>query len=335
MTKLYTDGLIEYLHNVHERLLPGTRKIDFNSYIFPEEITAEFIASKFNVSLATVLRKLKQLEKDNFLVSKRGNVVGKPGKRLVYFLKKDVYKKQPENKAAFSGQAGVSFRELLYEHYGRVYELDENGSAMLTMQFHIRNVTNQEIFEIPLPKIRFDTYEAMNLYDRLSLIDVDGRTLPYSSDGLRNYKKTRLGQVDDAVESHISDHHSEVVYVIPLEKSINPGDASAIGLKTQLPGSFTNLYEFEYAGLEIHEMTMSASLKIIAPKKHKIKLLKRYKDSSYNRGLIIKDIWSEMRKTDLERKADIPTVTKRTIKWTVEKPAIGYRYLIPFIVIKN
>ena len=164
---------------------------------------------------------------------------------------------------------------------------------------------------------------------------VDGNVLPYSSDGLRYYKKSRLGQVDDAVESLISDHHSEVVYVIPLEEDLKPGDTIMIRLTTHLPKSHSNLYEFEYAGLEIHEITMTASMKIIAPRNHTIKLLKRHENSSYKRGLIIKDVNSEMRKTDLEEKAELPRVSKRQINWTIEKPAIGYRYLIPFIVIKN
>ncbi len=336
MAPLYTDKLINYFKDIGKPLKRGKPKYD--DYIFPFEITAEYIADKFGVSRTAVLRKLKAMEKDDIIVSKKGNVEGKPRKRLVFFLKEEIfetYTEKIDQSSEYSEFKGASTRERLYERYDRILEIEANGDCHVTMEYTIRNISDMDITEIPLPKFRFDTYEAVNMFDRLSRIVVNGNVLPYSSDGLRYFKKSKFGQIYDLIKSPISKHHSEVVYVIPLEENLKPGDTIEIKLTTHLSRSHVNLYEFEYSGFNIHEITMFASMKIIAPKNHTIRLLKRYENSSYKRGLIVKDANSEMRKPDLEEKVELPRVSKRQINWTIEKPAVGYRYIIPFFVIKN
>ena len=90
MTKLRTYEIIDYLKETNDRLRKESRKPSFDDYAFPVEITAEYIAQVFNASVSTVYIKMKKLQDESIIISKRGDVRDKPGKRLIYFLSEDV-----------------------------------------------------------------------------------------------------------------------------------------------------------------------------------------------------------------------------------------------------
>jgi len=177
MTKLQVEELTDYFQKL-EKQLPF---IDYNSYIFPEELTAEFIAQKFDVTLSTALRRLKELEKSNYLISKRANVTGKLGKRLVFFRKEDVVS------SSYSLPSKVDFppkeflqRELAYIKYSRKWEIKENFDTRGTLDLIVRNISNKIIEEVVLPKIVFDTFDNPDRFDTLISIEIDGTPMPYT-----------------------------------------------------------------------------------------------------------------------------------------------------------
>ena len=102
-----------------------------------------------------------------------------------------------------------------------------------------------------------------------------------------------------------------------------------------MPNVYKNLMQIEHAGIEIYEFTMQAHQEVIAPKGYSIRNLKRYENRTFKRGLMVKDVMSEMRKTELEEEITAPRATKRSLKWTLDKPAIRYRYIMPFCLIKG
>jgi len=336
MTKLHDDDLIQYFQDISNNKSKGSKFFNYDNYIFAEELTGEYIADKFGVTNAAALRKLKQLVNDNFLVSKRGRVVGKPGKRLVFFPKDDLITTNiSTSQRTNTPYRTFGARELLYEQYSRKTELEDNGDALFTMDLTIKNISNKDFEEIPLPKLRFDTQDIPDLFDDLVRIEVNGVAIPYSSDGLQFYKKSKLGQVDEAIRAGFSKYYSEVVYVIPLDDCLKPGDVIHIMLITRLTNVHKNLFDIEFIGLEIHEFTMKASLQIIAPKGYYLKHLKRYENKRYKKGILIRDVMSEMRNLDLEEKLGTPKATSRSINWVIERPPTGYRYFIPYMITKD
>ncbi len=337
MPHLYVDELISYFKDI-EKELNGRGRPRYDDYVFPVQITAEYIANKFGVCRASAFRKLKELEEDDILISKKGNVKGKPRKKLVFFLRQDFSNseldKSREHEKPF---ADFGYRELLYEKYSKTYELKPNGDAILTAEYRIRNISNKEISEIPIPKRRSDTYDEPNLYERVVRVDVNGKTIPYSSDALTFYRKSMRGPIMslEADRAKESKYGSEITYIIPLEKKLEPSNTVQIKLVVYIPKAFSNLFEIEGIGFTNSEITMKASIRIIAPKGHCIKNLTRYKDISFNRGIIIKDTTTEIRKTDLEEEISLPEITENAIYWKIEKPIMGYVYAIPFMVAKN
>ncbi|MCK5001124.1 MAG: HTH domain-containing protein [Anaerohalosphaera sp.] len=335
MTKLRPEDLVKYFQEIEKEKSWASIGIRLDSYIFPEYLSAEFIARKFGVSEVTALRRLKELEADGVLASKKTNVTGKPGKRFVFFpideakLLRDQSQKEHERPYP---QYGV--RELMYENYSRKYELMENGDAIMTMDISIRNISNKDIEKITMPKLIFDTYDIPNAYDSIQKVEVDGKMLPYYSDDLMFYKQSIKGQVGEGQEIQYDDFYSEIVYIIPLDKTLKPDDTTRIKLVTRIPKCFLNLLNIEFAGMEILEFMTQISTCIIAPKGYNIHNLKRNDGKIFKKGVEITDIMTEMRKEDLEEKMPKPQVTHNTIRWALEKPVIGYRYSIPFMVTK-
>jgi len=328
--------MIKYFENISTEL-KGRRRPRYDDYLFPPELTAEFIGEKFGASRSATLSKLRKMERDDIIVSKKADVEGKPGKRLVFFLKRQLIESRFSSVSEGEKEPGYyGFRELLYEKYSRIFDVQPNGDAVLTVDHHIRNISSKDIIEIPLPKILFDVGKEGE-FDNLVRIEIEGQVLPYSSSGLTFYQKSRRGNLrvtEDIIKGPKS-HYSEIVYVIPLESPLKPSQNVHIRLITSIPECFSNYADFELAGVQIQEITMSTSLKINAPEGSTIKQLKRYENSSFQNGVIIKDAVTEMRKTELEKELEGPSVRKSTIHWEIDRPVIGYTYAVPFIITKG
>jgi hypothetical protein len=333
MTKLFTDKVIEYF-----KTLP--RKPRFTDYIFPVEITAEQIAKHFGTSKVSVLNKMKEMERDNVVISKRGHVEGKPAKQLVFFLREDLMGAGgcPPNIDGSVPVRQVGHRELVFLKIGKLAEiLNIKGDGRTTYDYRIRNCSSERMFEIPLPKVSYDLYSEKSVYESLEKVEVDGKQIPYSPDSIIHFKGTRSGKsglgggVDQMVPGN---QHKEVVYVIPVPKGLGPDESVDIKLAVRVPGVFSNLLHFEYMASCILENTMVATIDVIPPKGYKIKQLKKFEGIEYKHGLYIIDAFTETRKTDLEDAVRKPVAEDRRLFWKIERPIIGYRYGLPFVVKK-
>jgi len=336
VTKLSLDELIEYYQRTKEKYTSNPARISYGHHIFPEELTAEHIADEFGVSLSTVLRRLKQLENDNYLVSRRANVVGKKGKRLVFFLREDAAESQLSSPQQ-PNLPPIKYipRELIYLKYSRTWEIKENFDALATLDLTVKNISSKELEEVALPKIIFDTFDTPNLFDTLVSIEIDGEMMPYTADSMRLYKKSRLGMIDETMKQYSSKYVSEIVYVIPMREPMKAGDVARIKLVTIIPCAFKYMFEGEFVSCVTHEYTLTKSIEVIAPLGHTIHTLERIEDMKFNKSIRITDMESGMRNSDLEKKTETPKVRNRKISWIIENPIIGYNYALIFIVTKN
>ncbi len=335
MKYLRADQLIAYFKNIKKELKDRS-KPKYDDYLFPAQITTEYIAKKFGVTTVTVMNRLRELENENIIVSKKGNVKGKPKKIFVFFLKDDIF--VPYTNASIGDEKKLidfGYRELLYESNARIYELQSNGDAILTSNCVIRNISKNGITEIALPKRRTDTYDELKLYERVLRVEVNGKVLPYSSDALMTYRTSKRGPVLPVEGARESKYHTETAHIIPLEKPLEPGNSIHLKMVTHVPGCFSNLLEFEYCAIFTEEIAMKASLRIIAPKGYHIKSLKRHRNDDFKNGVIVKDGVTENRKTKVEEEINPPQVTEDTIYWEIEKPVMGYTYTIPFMCYKK
>ncbi|MCK4998963.1 MAG: hypothetical protein KAS23_05490 [Anaerohalosphaera sp.] len=337
MTKIQIEELANYFQEIYKELSSGSAQLRFSSYVFPEELTAEHIANKFGVTRAAAMNRLRQLEKDNILISKRANVTGKPGKRIVFFPKEfaiEQYDSRPKERMEYS-YARYGARDLLHENYERKYEIMEDGDAILTVNIAVRNISNKKIEEIALPKLKFDTYESPDTYDRILRLELNGKVMPYSSNTLTLYRQSIKKYIKESiVSSKHSQFYSEVVYVVPLDEALNPGETVHIKLVTHTPRCFQNMRNLELAGIEVIEFTLRISIQIIAPKGFIIRNVKRYEDKKFRKGMIIYDNMTGIRKEDLEECMPKPKTSRRTIRWSTKKPPIGCQYYIPFMIAK-
>ena len=190
---------------------------------------------------------------------------------------------------------------------------------------------------IPLPKTRFDLYNDQNVYDHLTSVEVDGKPIPYSTDGLIYYKAKKLGKCGLGGEQNprVEASYMEIVYVVPLEKPLKPGHSVEIKYVGNYPKAFSEMYKFEYTSTKIREITMKAYLEVVPPEGYVVKQVKRQESTRYKKGIYIVDATNEIRKTDLEDEVQLPKVNNGKLQWEIDRPVIGYLYGVPFIIVKK
>ena len=80
---------------------------------------------------------------------------------------------------------------------------------------------------------------------------------------------------------------------------------------------------------------MWASQRLIVPKGYRLQLLKRYKDTKYTNGILIRDKQTGIRKPDIEERITPPKVNDHSIYWVIDQPVLGYQYVLPFIAVEE
>ncbi len=325
MTKITPEGLMDHLRK------KGMKNYD--DYIFPENITSEYMAEEFGVHKVTIQRKLSQMEKDGVIISKRAYVKGKPSKRMVYFLKEDLTESIGNlDQARRDSIPYFGYREMMYENMERIVHLQENGDALLTFAYSVKNISTNEISEIHIPGFKYSTADLSNKFDELQSVEVNNEPVSYPLEALRYHKESQPGKVNPSISFTRSKFHSSVSYLIPLEETLKPGNVVDLKLVTKIPGSYSNLFKYEYTGITIREITLKASIKIVAPQGCQIKSVKSYEGKLFKRGIFVQEIDTGLRKDELEGDV-IVKYKKGTLDCNIDRPVIGCRYLIPFFVI--
>lgn len=326
MTKLNITELIDYFKNLKLR-------VEYDDYIFPEAVTAEYIANVFNVDKTTVFRRLKQLENYGKVVSKKAHVENKSGKSLVFFLRENL----PDdkfNKEDLIKKSIDRSRKLLFMNVIRTVKLDKECTATCTSEYRIKNISVSEITEVPLPKFRFDTPEK-DTFDDLLNFELNGEVLENPTEQLKINRKTEIGFVSRGIISSknpVPRYVSEVYYTIPLDTPLKSGEDIHVKYTTRMKKSFTRMYRWESTGFFVQSLTRKLTINLIPPEGHSIINYRKYSDKIYKNGVLIIDSLTDLRNDELEKIIKPPVVKNNMIKLVVDEPIIGYFYIIPFVV---
>jgi hypothetical protein len=220
--------------------------------------------------------------------------------------------------------------QVKYLQHSRTYFLEPEGNAIVLSEYIVKNISDRKLDRIVLPIFGFGLggeYDKTKSYDELLELSIDGARIDTNINAIRTlYLRSTPDIVEDVKQSHMI----ECCYRVPV--SLGEGQTVRISLKTKNLGFAVPMYDVDYVGARIYDITEKLIITAVAPKDHVIRVM----PTTYlQKGFIVFHIPTEDEQADELARITSPKIHDgREVYWSVDFPLIGYTYAARYQVQK-
>lgn len=253
---------------------------------------------------------------------------------------------QPDIKEGFSRLVGTiqefdltselrDLRKYLPHHvkylqYSRTFFLEPEGHAVIIMEAIIKNISGRKLDRIILPIFAFGTtnYDESKAYDELLELNIDGKQVTTHIDAIRTKHLRSTPASLGAVARQL--HMVECCYRVQVD--LDQDRTVRIILRIRNIDFAAPMYEVDFIGARVYDITEKLVISIVAPENHTIQLMPTAQNQ---KGFTVLHTATEDEQRDEFIRISWPEVQEaKKIYWSIDSPLIGYSYAIRYQVKK-